>query len=629
MTKKIPDPVSMRLWPGVALAMFALLVRFGLPVALPDTPIFGLDAGLAGLLGSVIATLGIILWWLFFSRAPWSERLGALAITAAAIVVAKAVAHPSITGAGQGYLIYLMAIQLVTLALVFWAVASHGLSAGARRGSMAATILVASGLCVIIRTDGVSSSLLGSDYHWRWTPTAEQLLLAKTAAEPERVVPPPPALEASKDAPVPPQAVPPMPAAATPPNVAISAVAAKSEERIALDARDASPVEWPGFRGPARDNVVRGVHINSDWSAAPPVPIWRRPIGPGWSSFAVHGDVVYTQEQRGDEEMVAAYRLSTGEPVWRHSDPVRFYESNGGAGPRATPAIDGGRVFAHGATGIVNALDERTGKRLWSRESSADTGVPVPGWGFSSSPLVVDGKVIIAASGALIAYDAATGERRWMMKSRGGSYSSPHLLSLNGIDQVLLMGGQGTTSVAVADGTVLWDNKWAGAPMVQPAALPGGDLLITSADAMSGLGVRRLGLTHAASGWTVTERWTSRGLKPYFNDYVIHKDHAYGFDGNILSSVNLETGDRAWKGGRYGNGQMLLLADQDLLLVISEEGDLALVLATPAKFTEVARIAALNAKTWNHPVLVGDVLLVRNGEEMAAFKLSLASAATR
>jgi outer membrane protein assembly factor BamB len=612
MIPNSPHSLSMRLWPGVSLAVFALLARFGLPLALPDTPIFGMDAGLVGLLGSVIATLGIILWWLFFSRAPWTDRIGALTVMAVALVATKAVAHPSITGAGQGYLIYLMGIQFMSLALVVWAVASRGRSLGAQRVSMAAALVAACGLWAIVRTDGVSSNLLGSDYHWRWTPTAEELLLAKTAAEPERVAPPPPPVVTEMPAPTP-----------APVAVAAAPVAVPEVAKAAAPLAEVAPVaEWQGFRGNARDSVIHGVRINSDWSAAPPVQMWRRPVGPGWSSFAVQGDLIYTQEQRGDEEMVSAYRLSTGEPVWRHSDPVRFYESNGGAGPRATPALYQNRVYAHGATGIVNALDARTGKVSWSHNASADTGVPVPGWGFSSSPLVTEGKVIVAASGALIAYDAATGEQRWLMKSRGGSYSSPHLLTVDGVEQVLLMGGQGTTSVAVADGAVLWDNKWAGSPMVQPALLAGGDVLITSADAMSGLGVRRLALAHAANGWTVTERWTSRGLKPYFNDYVIHKGHAYGFDGNILSSVNLETGERAWKGGRYGNGQMLLLADQDLLLVISEEGELALVSATPDKFTEVARLPALNAKTWNHPVLVGDVLLVRNGEEMAAFRLS-------
>lgn len=619
MSKTIPDPISLRLWPGVTLAALALLLRFGLPVALPETPIFGMDSGLVGLIGSVIGTLGIILWWLFFSRAPWAERLGALAVMIVAVVATRAIADQSIVGAGQGILLPLMGVQVMTLALVLWAVASRRLSAGARRASLAATLLAACGLFAIIRTDGVSSHILGSDYRWRWTPTAEELLLAKAANEPAPVVAQQAATEVPKATPPPaPVATPIVPAAA--PEIAAPEPAPR---------KVASVSEWPGFRGPARDGVIRGLRISSDWSASPPVQIWRRPVGPGWSSFAVQGDLIYTQEQRGDEEMVAAYRLSTGEPVWRHSNPVRFYESNGGAGPRATPTVDQDRVFAHGATGIVNAFDARTGKLLWSHDSSADTDVPVPGWGFSSSPLVVDDTVIIAASGALIAYDAATGETRWLMPSRGGSYSSPHLLTIDGVNQVVLMGGRGTTAVAVADGAVLWENAWAGAPMVQPALLPGGDLLITSADAMSGLGVRRLGLTHGAGGWTVAERWTSRGLKPYFNDYVIHEGHAYGFDGNILSSVNLETGDRAWKGGRYGNGQMLLLADQDLLLVTSEEGELALVSATPDKYTEIARIPALNAKTWNHPVIVGDVLLVRNGEEMAAFRLSLDSAATR
>jgi outer membrane protein assembly factor BamB len=355
--------------------------------------------------------------------------------------------------------------------------------------------------------------------------------------------------------------------------------------------------------------------------------MWRRAVGPGWSSFAVSGDLLYTQEQRGDDEIVACYRVSTGEPVWRHRDGVRFWESNGGAGPRATPTLHDGRVYAFGATGILNALDAATGRLVWTRDVASDTGRRVPDWGFASSPLVVDDVVIVAAAGTLAGYDIANGNPRWKGPSYGGSYSSPHRATIDGVLQVVLLGGPGAISVAPDTGAVLWEHKWGPGPIVQPALMPDGDILVNGQAMTGGLGTRRLHLTHDDGGWNLEERWTSTGLKPYFNDFVVHEGHAYGFDGNILASISLEDGTRRWKGGRYGNGQMILLAEQDLLLVLSEEGEIALVSATPDKYTEVARFPVLDAKTWNHPVVVGDVLLVRNGEEMAAFRMPVAVAA--
>jgi outer membrane protein assembly factor BamB len=350
--------------------------------------------------------------------------------------------------------------------------------------------------------------------------------------------------------------------------------------------------------------------------------MWRRPVGPGWSSFAVHGDRLFTQEQRGGDEVVASYRLRTGEPIWQHRDAARFWEPTGGAGPRGTPALSSGRVYTMGATGILNALDARTGAVVWSRNPVAETGAEDPGWGFTSSPLVVNGIVIVAASGRLAAYDAATGERRWIGPEGGSGYSSPHLMMIDGVPQVVLSRGARTTSVSPADGTLLWEHRWVpNASILQPAVASNGDVLIVAGDAMSGLGMRRITVRQGAGAWTTEERWTSRGLKPFYNDFVVHKEHAFGFDGSILACLDLADGNRKWKGGRYGHGQMVLLPEQDLLLVVSEEGEIALINATPDRFTEVARFKAIEGKTWNHPALVGDVLLVRNAEEMAAFRL--------
>ena len=285
-----------------------------------------------------------------------------------------------------------------------------------------------------------------------------------------------------------------------------------------------------GFRGPNRDSTIKSVGIATDWATSPPAELWRRPIGPGWSSFAVGGEYIYTQEQRGEDEVVSCYRLSTGAPVWRHRDAARFYETIGGPGPRATPTIHQGRIYTHGATGIVNALDAATGARIWTRNSVTDTGAVDPGWGFTSSPLVFADTVIVAASGVLVAYDTASGEPRWKGPEGGAGYSSPHLATLDHVPQLLLLRGSRTTSVNPADGTLLWEHRWLpSASIVQPAVIGDRDVLINSSDTMGGQGLRRLAIARGSAGpstgagpsgatseggWTVEERWTSRGLKP-------------------------------------------------------------------------------------------------------------------
>jgi outer membrane protein assembly factor BamB len=622
----------LRLRPGVILAILLVVAWLVPPTVARDATIYELPIGLIGMVTAVALGAAIVLWWLLFSRAPWVERVGAVILMIVAVLATRLVADESIRGAGQEMLLFILPIPVLSVALVAWAAATHRLPNTARRAWMVVAIALACVPFAIVRTGGVGGG--GFDVHWRWTPTAEERLLAQAKDEPMAVAPPPGPAEVAAPAPVPPPAKPveEKPAdtrsAKPPQSNDPEGPAAEAASRSAIGERH--KIEWPGFRGPNRDSVIAGLRINTDWAASPPAEIWRKPLGPGWSSFAVDGDLIYTQEQRGEEEMVSCYRLSTGLPVWRHRDAVRFYESNGGAGPRGTPTLAGGRVYALGATGIINALDARTGAKIWSRSATTDTGKEVPYWGIASSPLVIDDLVILGVAGQLIAYDAATGNQRWIGQSGGAGYSSPHLATIDGVPQVLLIRGARIISVSPADGTLLWEYV-AGAPaasIVQPAFTPEGDVLIAPADAVGGNGIWRVTAKRASGKWTVEERWQSRGLKPNFSDYVVHEGHAYGFDGTIMSAIDLATGERKWKGGRYGNGQLLLLAEQDVLLVTTEEGEIALVSATPDKFTEIARIPALNAKTWNHPVIVRDILLVRNGEEMAAFRLPLVASPT-
>ncbi len=628
----------LRLWPGALAVGVQWLVMFGLPLVAPDQ---GGTAVIAGFVGAFV----VLLWWLFFSRASWVERLGAIVAMVVAVAATSRLVHESVANGMMGFMLFLYAAPLLSLALVVWAAASRGLSRGRRLASMVVAMLLACGTLTLLRTNGVTGAGT-SDFEWRWAPTAEEQLLARAGDSSVESAQDRPADAVRDNAPAPPtsgattsETAPPTQLSAPLPTPAPALPAPIEEEAPApvsdiptTGTADEAPAKaltvWPGFRGPGRDSVIRGVRIDTDWSRTPPVELWRRPIGPAWSSFAVDGDRLFTQEQRGDDEIVSAYSLKTGEPVWKHRDAARFWESNAGAGPRATPTLSNGRVYTLGGTGILNVLDARDGSVVWSRNAATDTGTTVPPWGIASSPLVVGDVVIAATAGSLAAYDLATGKPRWFGPTDGWGYSSPHLSTIDGVTQIVLVNGPGAIGVDPSNGTVLWKHQWGGDSIVQPAIL-GGDILIGSGSGLADhTGMLRVSVAHEPGGWSVKERWSSNGLKPYFNDFVVHQGHAFGFDGSILACIDLEDGSRKWKGGRYGHGQMLLLPDQDLLLVLSEEGELALVKATPDQFTEVARFPAIEGKTWNHPVLVGDILLVRNGEEMVAFRLSLARPTT-
>jgi len=555
----------LRLRPGVVIVVLQLLT-FYLPGKI--APISAVM--FYGMLGSLVAgTLLVFGWWLLFSRARWSDRLGGLALLIVVHAAAVVLADPS-------------AKMVAILPGVPWLCAVFVASLFFRsRAVTVIAVLVASLSWTLVRTDGVTGTM-DADYAWRWSSTSEQKFMASN----DSVAP---AVPATTD---------------TPPTAA-----------------------WSGFRGPARDSSVAGVVIDTDWTGNPPQEIWRRAVGPGWGSFTLVGNLLCTLEQRDQDEAVVCYDAATGEPVWLYAYAARFWESMGGPGPRTTPAYDGGRLYALGATGILNCLDVSTGALVWTRDITEDTAATIPIWAFSSSPLIVDDLVVVHAPGAsdgraLVAYDTATGEPRWFAEAGGNSYSSPHLVTIDGARQIVMITMNSIYGVDAETGDSLWVHEWpatsGGERVVQPAIVEDGRaILIGTFDG----GTRKLALSSEAGEWSAEEVWTSRGLKPYFNDLVVHRGIAFGFDRTIFAAIDVATGERAWKGGRYGNGQVLLLADQDLLLVLSEKGELVVVRAIPDKFDEVARIQVLESKTWNHPIVADGVIYVRNSEEAAAYRL--------
>jgi outer membrane protein assembly factor BamB len=382
------------------------------------------------------------------------------------------------------------------------------------------------------------------------------------------------------------------------------------------------PDDYPGFLGPRRDATLTGVDLATDWEAQPPVEVWRRSIGAGWSAFAVAGDYAVTQEQRGPEEQVAAYDVDTGEPLWTHADPVRYEDAQAGIGPRATPTIHEGRVYSLGATGILSALDLRTGERLWSRDTAADAGAERPSWGVAASPLILDDLVIVPPGGpdgrSLVAYDRASGEIAWSGGSDPPAYASPVAVELAGRRQILVFNGAGLASHDARDGRVLWSEPWPrGTENVsQPVPLPGDRVFLSSGYDIGG---RLWAIAAHGGGLRATTVWESRGLKAKFTNVVARDGYLYGLDDGILVCLDATEGKRRWKRGRYGHGQVLLV--DDLLLVQAESGEVALVAADAQAYRELGRFPALGGKTWNHAALAGRRLFVRNDREAARYDL--------
>jgi outer membrane protein assembly factor BamB len=566
----LPRPAGpRRLWMPVAMtvifwALFFILGRI-------DKPYFHAFLTAMGLPALLVISFSI--WWWTNLRLP--QRLFGCAMVLGTGTVALLLGHHT-----MWFAILTLALPAALTTWSLWMVLVKLTGITWEWLGAAIVVVVTFGCFDLLRNDGAWSDL-NIEYHWRWELNEEQKFLASHRA-------------------------------------GSAAPAAEALRQVSGD--------WIAFRGPERDGVIPGTKIATDWNAHLPKELWHQRVGPGWSSVIVIGDRLFTQEQRGSQETVVCYRAEKGDELWVHEDTVRFDDTVSGAGPRSTPTFANGRLYTMGGTGTLNCLDAATGKAYWSKDVTELAGAKPPMWGYSSSPLVVNDLVIAWAGGpngkGLLAFHCDKGDLAWTADAGTDSYSSPQLTTLAGKPQVLMLSDRGLFAVDPADGNVLWQHGKAtpGAPRTGQPHLVGDSQLAVAT--LESNGVAMIRVRPEGPAWNVETVWDSSQMKTEFPDFVVHDGHIYGFDVAMFCCIDAANGSRSWKDGRYGRGQVVLLADQNLLLVTSEKGEVILLTANPNQSEELGRFQAIKGKTWNHAVIAHGRLYLRNAGEMACYQLA-------
>jgi outer membrane protein assembly factor BamB len=421
-----------------------------------------------------------------------------------------------------------------------------------------------------------------------------------------------------------------VPANAPPGTVASPAVNAASPGSAAApgtvpppETAHASRNYWTNFRGPNRDGRYDEMAVLTQWPADGLKPVWKQPIGVGYASFVVADGRAHTIEQRRGQEVVTAYDVATGRELWKQGWNAVYSDSTGD-GPRSTPTWDDGRLYALGATGELRCLDAKTGSVFWGRNILSDNQASNLSWAMAASPLVVDDKVIVLPGGtsgkSVVAYNKMTGAPVWKSQNDTAAYVSPMLMTLAGRRQIVVVSSSRVMGLVPEDGSLLWSYTWdtdMGINVSQPIMVSQNRFFISAG---YGKGAALVEVSGSGNAFAARTIWENNNMKNKFNSSVLHEGYIYGLDEGILTCLDVNTGVRKWKGGRYGYGQVIVASGY--LIVSSATGELALVKATPDQFSEVARFAAIEGQTWNYPAIAGGKLLVRNANQMAAYNIA-------
>lgn len=409
-------------------------------------------------------------------------------------------------------------------------------------------------------------------------------------------------------------------AAAAGPALAAALMIAPAAAPAGADDAVRATRDWPQFRGAERSGRAAVDGLERAWPADGPRVAWRRPLGPGFSGISVADGAAYALFGEGDKEYAARLDAATGKEVWR-AEIGPLFEEQFGNGPRSTPTVDAGRVFAFSSTGVLNALDAATGTKIWSIDAK-ELGARVPMRGFCPSPLV-DGDLLVLEVGAgegkgVLALDKATGELRWSARDTPGGYSSPIAVEIDGVRQLVFIhtGGREIVSL-LPDGSVHWTHPWAPGAIAMPVFVPPNRILVS---ASADVGATLLEVGRGDDGKpTVTEVWHTRQLKNHFSSSVHVDGTIYGFDMGTLRAIDAATGESKWAQRGLGTGS--LIAADGLLYVLSDRGRLVLVEATPEQYRELGSVQVFESRTWTAPALADGKLYLRDHAELVCVEV--------
>ncbi len=386
----------------------------------------------------------------------------------------------------------------------------------------------------------------------------------------------------------------------------------------------AAQMEWHQWRGANRDGISLETGILKRWSETGPQELWRLPLGDGFSGISIANGRAYTMFAKGEDEVVVCLDAETGEELWRHLNDWFYEERQGGNGPRSTPTIDGNTVYVLSAFGRLLALDANTGEQLWDVDFTKAFSSSMPRWGFSTSPVVDDNRLLVEVGGAndntIVAFNKGTGERIWGVATSPSSYSSPILVTVNDVRQALFFARDELLAVSPEDGSVYWRYPWYGGRnsdnRVTPVFISPDKVFISTRTGDAGVVLRIVG---RGDDMRVEEVWRSHTMINGFSTTVLHDGYIYGFSNTIFKCVNTDTGEEKWKTRGFGQGSVIY-ADHHLI-VLGEHGNLALVEATPEGYREVAQAQVLSGRCWTVPTLSSGKLYLRNHQEIVCLDL--------